>query len=175
MAEYLLRQLHQPDWQLHIHFTGATLEDMQTWLGPQLAYRLQPTGSLGDRIWSGFEQGFAEGCDRIIAIGADCPDLNTQHIQQAFQQLHNCSLVLGPAQDGGYYLIGLRRPSKPTPRLGKLFQGIDWSTPHVLQQTQLKAQQIGLSLSQLEILSDIDQPKDLVIWERLQTTRKRIR
>ncbi len=164
------------NWQLEIHFTGGSLVDMQIWLGPQLAYVPQSTGDLGQRLQAGFQHGFshaqAGGADagngteskevRIVAIGSDCPELSSAHIQSALQQLSRHDVVLGPAQDGGYYLIGLRSPCPA------LFQSINWSTSVVLQQTQAKAQQLGLSVAQLPMLSDIDRPEDLAIWQRIQ-------
>jgi len=167
MTEYLLCQIQQPDWQLQIHFTGGTRSEMTNWLGTELMYRPQVGDTLGDRLRYAFEQASQ---NRIIAIGADCVDLNTDHIHQAFQALTRHDVVLGPAQDGGYYLIGLRRFCPP---LGALFEDIDWSTSRVLLQTQAKVRQLGRSLAQLETLSDIDRPQDLAIWERIQRASAR--
>ncbi|MEM6452668.1 MAG: TIGR04282 family arsenosugar biosynthesis glycosyltransferase [Cyanobacteria bacterium P01_D01_bin.105] len=203
MAEYLVRRLQHPNWELQIHFSGASLAEMQAFLGPELVYCPQANGDLGDRLWHGFHQGFKEDyllfphrfdrtrfglahtqqasmagrrltsrtlTSRTLAIGADCPDLSCHHIQQAFDTLKSQDVVLGPASDGGYYLIGLRQPpnSIPDTPIKMLFQDIDWSTPRVFTQTLQKVQQLGLSCAQLETLSDVDRPEDLAIWERLQ-------
>ena len=171
MAEYLLAKISYPTWQTQIHFTGTSLLNMQSWLGSQQSYRAQARGDLGEKLWSGFQSAFAEGeasspqPNRVIAVGADCPDLSVQHIQQAFEQLDRHDLVLGPAQDGGYYLIGLRQSNFSQK---SLFTGISWSTAAVLQQTLEKAQELTLSSAQLETLTDIDRPQDLAIWYRLQ-------
>lgn len=176
MANYIVQRLQHPNWELQVHFAGASLVEMQVLLGAELTYRAQADGELGDRLWHGFQQscqqGYQQGHEesRIIAIGADCPDVSPQHIQQAFNALQNRDVVLGPASDGGYYLIGLRQPY--CPHLGisakALFQDIDWSTHRVLHQTLSKVQQLSLSWSVLETLSDIDRPEDLVIWEQRQ-------
>lgn len=167
MAEYLLRKLQQPAWQIQVHFTGASIARMHDWLGPQLAYKEQRQGDLGDRISAGFEQGFQNGStQRIIAIGADCPEITPHHIQQAFEQLTHHDMVVGPATDGGYYLIGLSRSQARS--LPRLFHNITWSTDQVFQQTQANAQQLNLSYAELETLSDIDRPSDLAIWQRIQ-------
>jgi uncharacterized protein len=183
MVEYLLERLHQPAWQLKIYFTGSSLKAMQAWLGPNLSYCRQAQGDLGARLHAGFQSSFSKPwvedlpaenrvaanrvvANRVVAIGADCPELGPQHIQAAFQQLALRDIVLGPAQDGGYYLIGLRQPQ------ALLFQGIDWSTPLVFRQTQAKAQQLGLTLAQLPVLSDIDRPEDLKHWEKIQWQRQ---
>lgn len=204
MSEYLLSRIARPDqWQLQIHFTGAELADMEGWLGVGWDYQKQVAGDLGDRIKSAFQTAFQVASQRasqttsqaasrghsvihqsapiapkrVIAIGADCPDISAQHIQQAFDALVDSELVVGPASDGGYYLIGLRQSphqsvsSLVNRQLEMLFGDIDWSTPRVFRQTQAKIQQLGLSLAQLEVLSDIDRPEDLSIWERLQAVQ----
>ncbi|MEM8505203.1 MAG: TIGR04282 family arsenosugar biosynthesis glycosyltransferase [Cyanobacteria bacterium P01_D01_bin.1] len=183
MAEYLLAKISHPDWETQIHFSGTSLQEMQAWLGPHRSYRSQVKGDLGERLWSGFRSAFAEGDaqspnqspTQVIAIGADCPDLSVRHIHRAFEQLDHHDLVIGPAKDGGYYLIGLRQSAKQTAEQSTptaqqaLFKNISWSTAAVLQQTIDKAQTLGLSMSQLEMLSDVDRPQDLPIWYRLQS------
>ncbi|MBE9061438.1 TIGR04282 family arsenosugar biosynthesis glycosyltransferase [cf. Phormidesmis sp. LEGE 11477] len=191
MAEYLLAKLDHPAWQLQIHFTGASLRDMQSWLGSGYAYKPQIEGNLGEKLWSGFQSTFAEenpalsSQNRVVAVGADCPDLSVRHIRQAFEHLDYDDVVLGPALDGGYYLIGLRQsclPSKsfsssptssalPPDSLSQksLFTDISWSTSAVLRQTLESAKALDLSTAQLETLADIDRPSDLAIWHRLQT------
>lgn len=182
MAEYLLANIAHPAWQTQIYFTGASLRDMQAWLGQEPSYRSQVEGGLGERLWAGFQSAFAEGeaspplKNRVVAVGADCPDLNVRHIQQAFEHLDNHDVVLGPAQDGGYYLIGLRQSCSSQTSLASksfscesLFTDISWSTSAVLQQTLEKAQASNLSTVQLGTLADIDCPPDLAIWHRLQT------
>ncbi len=165
MIEHLLGQILSPDWQLQICFTGGSLTEMQAWLGAQFTYQIQTTGELGRRLQAEFQRGFESGYKRIIAIGADCPDLNSQLIGQAFQQLRSQDIVLGPAKDGGYYLIGLRRLHTA------IFDGIDWGTSLVLQQTCKKAQHMGLSIAQLTVLSDVDRPEDLVVWEEAKRAK----
>jgi hypothetical protein len=107
---------------------------------------------------SAFQASFEVGMNAVVIIGIDCPDLNAQLIAQAFQKLRQYDLVLGPAQDGGYYLIGLRRS------IPELFTGISWSTAEVLQQTLDIAQELKLSVAQLALLRDVDRPEDLSVW-----------
>ena len=188
MAEYLLRRLQHRNWQLQVHFTGASLAQMRECFGSELTYRPQLGLGLGDRIQSGFQQSFQEGQkqgalptdNKVIAIGADCPDLSVHHVQLAFDELQHHDSVVGPASDGGYYLIGLRQSAaglSPTKSLAPIslpislapiFEGIDWSTPLVFEQTMAKIHQLGLSVATLETLSDVDRPEDLILWERLQ-------
>lgn len=142
---------------IEIHFSGGSLLQMQHWLGPQLAYHPQSGGGLGHRLNDAFVQGFQAGLERIVIIGSDCPEIDATHLEQAFCQLHSHDVVLGPAQDGGYYLVGLRRAC------AELFQGITWGTEQVFKQTVAIATQLGLSLATLETLRDVDRPEDIAI------------
>lgn len=141
--------------QVEVYFTGASLSAMTTWLGTEFAYRPQPEGNLGQRLETAFAGAFTAGMQRVIAIGIDCPDLKAEILVQAFEHLMQKDLVLGPALDGGYYLIGLRR------FVPELFQNIAWSTAAVLQQTTEIAQRLGLAIADLPPLGDIDRPEDL--------------
>ena len=140
---------------VEIHFTGGNQPLMQAWLGADVIYRQQNEGDLGNRMASAFEASFAAGMTGVVIIGTDCPDLDTQIMADAFQFLKANDLVLGPAQDGGYYLIGLRR------LVPELFVGIDWGTSQVRQQTVEIADNLGLAIAFLPILYDIDRPEDL--------------
>lgn len=144
---------------------GETADDrslMQHWLGDEWNYQAQRNGDLGERLIDAFEAAFTAGAERVVAIGTDCPGLDTEKLQQAFAVLQEKDLVLGKATDGGYYLIGLRR-STPA-----LFQGIDWGTAAVLQQTVTVATSLNLDITFLEPLTDIDRPEDLEIWQRIK-------
>lgn len=152
--------------QLQIHFAGGSLQQMQAWLGNRTTF-IPPTfipqceGNLGDRIISALNQGFSSGLKRIIIIGSDCPQIEQKHIKQTVEQLNNHDLVLGPATDGGYYLVGLKQLWLP------LFQDVPWSTEQLLDKTLAIAKQLNLSTSLLKTLSDIDRPEDLFIWEQV--------
>lgn len=146
-----------------ICFTGAPLAAFRAWLGPDLRYRRQVSGDLGRRLGRAIVQAAAGGGRRqpadepkgLLVIGADAPDLTVQHLEQASAALQNHDLVLGPAHDGGYYLLGLRRPQP------ELFQGIAWGGGQVLAQTRASARRLGLRVALLPPLADIDRPDDL--------------
>lgn len=148
-AEKYCRQF---DTALEIHFQGGDVETMSQWLGPHIFVR-QKKGSLGQRMEYTLSRVFASGVRKAVIIGTDCPGLNSDILRQAFSALEDNTLVLGPALDGGYYLIGLTAPCP------SLFTGIDWGTPTVLTQTLTKAQ--GLTVYQLPPLHDVDRPEDL--------------
>ena len=142
-----------------IRFTGGNLQLMQNWLGTELNYLLQGEGDLGKRMENSFLSAFNKGAQEVVIIGIDCPNLSAEVLAQAFEKINNCDLLLGPAVDGGYYLIGLKRA------IGELFINIDWGTSKVLQQTVDIAQQLNLSVGYLPTLADVDRPEDLPIWE----------
>lgn len=118
--------------------------------------RRQQGADLGERLTAAFADLLSSPGDRAVVIGADCPDLAPEVIRAAFTSLGQQDVVLGPAQDGGYYLIGLRREAPV------LFHGIHWGTGTVLAQTLERAAGAGLSVQLLEALGDIDTPEDVV-------------
>jgi hypothetical protein len=118
---------------------------------------VQVGGDLGERMKNAFAAHLETGIEKVVLIGTDCPSLEGIHLVQAFEALEHSDLVLGPARDGGYYLIGMKR------RADFLFEGITWSSELVLSQTLILAAEQGLHSSLLPILEDIDSPED---WER---------
>jgi uncharacterized protein len=157
----LLQQSHPVG--VEVWFAGGDRDRMQTWLGADLQYQLQPEGDLGSRMAQAFQVGFDRGVKASIIVGTDCPELTVEILTAAFQALQQTDLVLGPATDGGYYLIGLRR-SAP-----ELFESIAWSTDRVFQQTVDIASKLNLSLSCLPMLADVDRPEDLPVWDRFKS------
>ncbi|MCI1187706.1 TIGR04282 family arsenosugar biosynthesis glycosyltransferase [Hymenobacter sp. DH14] len=118
----------------------------------------QPEGDLGERMTAAFAAAFAAGAGRVAIIGTDCPGLRASHLTEAFAALETADVVLGPATDGGYYLLGLREP-RP-----ELFQNKTWSTDSVLADTLADAQRLGLRAALLPELRDVDTAQDLAAW-----------
>jgi rSAM/selenodomain-associated transferase 1 len=110
---------------------------------------------LGLRMNQAFETMFARGYRRVLITGTDVPTLPLDHFKQALASLENHHLVLGPALDGGYYLIGLKRMAP------ELFTGISWSTDQVLKLTQEKAATLGLKTTLIQPWRDVDTLADL--------------
>ena len=130
---------------------------------------VSPRGSLllpvqGEDIGVCLEQVLAEllarGFAKALALNSDGPSLPLGHVQQAVNALDRADLVLGPSEDGGYYLIGLRSVQP------QLFRGIDWSTDRVTMQTLQRAEELGWQVSLLPSWYDIDTPDDLARLER---------
>ena len=166
MSEHTLKTAQE--WQkssggnIAIYFAGGNVSLMSNWLGKDLTYYPQVTGDLGDRMKSAFNQAFDNGATRVVIIGIDCPDINLTLLNQAFSSLAKQDLVLGKAEDGGYYLIGLNY------LIPKLFQNINWGTSQVLAQTQNIANSLNLNTAYLPMLRDVDRPEDLFIWQKYQ-------
>ncbi|UPL50640.1 TIGR04282 family arsenosugar biosynthesis glycosyltransferase [Hymenobacter sublimis] len=136
---------------------GPAADLTDEWPGyEQLA---QPPGDLGEKMQAAFAHDFDRQAAAVVIIGTDCPGLTTAHLTNAFEALRTHDVVLGPATDGGYYLLGMKQlwPS--------LFTGKSWSTDTVCSATVADAQQLGLRLQLLSELSDIDTGADLRAWE----------
>ncbi len=129
-------------------------EAMRAWL-PAGRLRHQAAGDLGARLADAFARSFARGASRVAIVGSDVPSLTRGHVRAAFDALERSDVVLGPAHDGGYYLVALREPQP------RLFAGVAWSTPGVLAQTQARAASLGLGVEHLAVLRDLDTLEDL--------------
>ena len=147
------------------HTPDAAGELLQPWLQSGWALAGQGSGPLGERLSRAAEQAFQEGVEHLFIIGSDSPEITEQDIQSAWNALLTTDVVLGPAEDGGYWGIGLRGP------FCEVFQNIDWSTPAVLQQTLARARQTHRSITLLRTLSDVDTEADWQAWLRRVDSR----
>jgi rSAM/selenodomain-associated transferase 1 len=138
-------------------------------LGPRAACRwaavlgadrglLQGQGGLGLRMHRQFLRAAAEGAGRVVVIGSDLPQLEGDDLAAAFEALHRRPAVLGPADDGGYWLLGLRRPDP------WLLTGMAWGSAQVLEQTLVAMAQRGLEPALLPCRGDLDRGEDLRLW-----------
>jgi rSAM/selenodomain-associated transferase 2/rSAM/selenodomain-associated transferase 1 len=164
MTAHTVRTAHgvaaQSGARVEVRYDGATPSSMRQWLGKGLCFRAQGEGDLGQRIERALRDAFAGGGRRVVVIGCDSPELDTPLLNGAFRALEQTDLVIGPARDGGYYLIGLRKP------VAQLWRDIDWGSERVLAQTLKVVEQIGLGHRLLPELEDVDRPEDLGVWER---------
>lgn len=122
---------------------------------PSLDKAVQQGKDLGERMKNAFSKGFEDGFERIVLIGSDLPDIKDVHIKNGLEALRTNNAVFGPAEDGGYYLIGL---SKMT---NYVFDNKPWSQPSLLQETLRELQENNITFSTLETLNDIDTFDDL--------------
>jgi rSAM/selenodomain-associated transferase 1 len=122
--------------------------------------RPQQGADLGERMATAVAAEFAEGASAVVVLGADVPHVAGASIVEAFERLATVDVVLGPARDGGYYLIGLVTP------VHALFTGIAWGATGVFAITHARARALGLAVHVLPETFDVDEPEDL---ERLET------
>jgi len=155
------------DLNIEIRYDGGNEHLMRRWLGSKLEYVLQGDGDLGCRMQRAFEDAFKSGAAAAVIIGTDIPDLTAVDITKAFAALKQKKMVLGPAKDGGYYLIGLQKKAF-LQAVGDLFSGIKWGERDVLKKTLSISKRLGLDYSLLDELDDVDRPEDIIIWERSQ-------
>jgi len=145
---------------IEVRYAGGDAARMTAAFGSLPSYRPQGDGDLGARLARSVEDAASEGAARVVVMGTDCPALTPTHLRQAFDALAGSDVVVGPAVDGGYTLIGVTRPQPA------LFDGIAWSTEQVLPATLRTAAAEGLSVVQLERLPDVDRPEDVAHAEK---------
>ena len=139
---------------LEVYFTGGSIRQMKTWLGSDLSYVEQEEGDLGARMYSAISTSLNEGSSKVVLIGTDVPGSISDQIEKAFYALNGKDVVIGPATDGGYWLIGMKN-------LYNLFQGITWGKDNVLKQTLKVVEENKLSVELLVPVNDIDIVDDL--------------
>lgn len=127
--------------------------DDNTWRGFNIEQ--QSEGDLGERMAHAFENLFNKNYKKVVIIGSDCPGLSVKHLEEAFGSLNNHDVVIGPAHDGGYYLLGMKKLHK------KIFENKNWSTDSVFADSMHTIDKLHLSCFQLETLIDVDEEKDL--------------
>lgn len=131
--------------------------DIKDWLGNDRSYTPQSGRDLGEKLANAFRTVFDSGARRTVVVGTDCLSITEETITETLQYLDKKDMVIGPAEDGGYYLLGLSR------YMPELFDSVDWSTDKVFRQTVEKARRLGLSYTTLEPLKDLDEYSDMSI------------
>ena len=173
MAEHALRRARalapERPLALEVHYQGGSERLMADWLGPGISYSPQAGGDLGSRMDNAFLEAFRTGAEKVVLVGTDCPGITTTILRTAFNLLGLFDLVLGPARDGGYYLIGLRR------RVPEIFQDVPWGAATVGAQTLTMARELGLRAVTVDPLVDVDRPEDLSVWKREVARREAAR
>ena len=143
---------------VELRFAPADAEkEIRPWLKDGWTAAPQGDGDLGDRMHLAFGEAFGKGAKRVVIIGSDCPYVSAGDIRAAWKALDTSDLVLGPAEDGGYWLIGLRQEQPG------LFANMPWSSKQVFSETIGRAKALGLKTSLLRTLSDVDTRED---WEK---------
>ena len=136
-------------------FYSDYIEQEDVWDSEHYYKEIQQGNDLGERMKNAFASTFKKGYHKIVIIGTDCPGLNAEIIMNAFSYLQTNDVVIGPAEDGGYYLLGMKQMQH------ELYEGIQWSTGAVLNDTINKCTALQLNYCMLGVLKDIDEEKDL--------------
>jgi uncharacterized protein len=145
-----------PDAAVRIHFTPVDADEaVRAWLGGGAEYLPQADGDLGGRMEAAFRAAFDAGHRRVVIIGSDLPGLTAELLGDAFGRLDRHPVVLGPAHDGGYYLLGLRG------MVPEIFRDIPWSTREVFDATVARLAALGITPARLPVLGDVDVAADL--------------
>lgn len=119
------------------------------------AKKQQQGGELGERMKAAFSDAYQSGYQKVIIVGSDCYELDPLIIESAFEALNEHDIVVGPATDGGYYLLGMKTCHS------KLFENKNWGTENVLLDTLLDIRELNLTYLLLDTLTDVDQEEDL--------------
>ena len=138
-----------------VRTTGADGEVFAGWLGDDLTYADQGEGDLGARLLRA-----AQACP-VILLGSDAPDLAPSHLRAAMKALDEASVVIGPAEDGGYWLLGLREPAP------HVFADMPWGADALFDTTVACVRAHGAEPRILDRLADLDRPEDLARWPEL--------
>lgn len=165
MLDVLRRWCTEPERDVEFRFTGGDAAAALACLPgplrghPRVRCVEQGEGDLGDRMARGFDDARADGVDLAVAIGADCATLTELVLERAFRRLDRSDVVIVPAADGGYCLLGVRAPGPS--RSAALLRGIDWGTDRVCAQTRTRATSAGWRIALLETRWDVDRPEDV--------------
>ncbi len=158
LVEDMLRRLHplvgvdRSLWVTHEDQTVARWAELG-----ECSLSRQPEGDLGARMQGIFEQLLVGGAQAACVVGADVPSINAEFVTRAFTHLLHADVVLAPAEDGGYGLIGMKSPWPA------LFEGVEWGSAEVLHQTLTAARRVDLRVHLLPCVWDVDEPAD---WYR---------
>ena len=168
-VEDIMATLNAGLYQPSIFYTPKDQKSVvQAWLGRNYHCLPQSGSNLGERMYQALRHIFHEPVKRAVLIGSDIPDLSTGIIAEAFAALQESDVVIGPAKDGGYYLIGFQKDALS----GDVFNGMEWGTNQVFQQTLVQLQHANLSYHILPICQDIDTYEDLMAFYSRNASRQ---
>ena len=137
-------------------FYSDHIDKKDSWCNVAYQKRMQTGSNLGERMKNAFKNSFQEGYEKVVLIGSDCIEITESILRKAFLELKCNDVVLGPANDGGYYLIAMNKLHSV------LFDGKNWGNKTVLNDTVFDLERLNISYSLLETLSDIDTSDDLI-------------
>ena len=132
------------------------MNKITNWVDKDFFFRVQSGNSLGERMSNAFNEVFKKDYYQVMIIGSDVPDISSQIIMESFNYLESSDIVISPSDDGGYSLLGMKKP------YNFLFDDIEWSTDNVFKQTKKIINENGLKLTTACSLNDVDTYDELV-------------
>ena len=150
LVERTLAAMRSSGLAFEVRITGAAAAEFAAWLGSDVPLVDQGTGDLGERL--------VRASAPVILIGSDAPDLDAAHLRAAATALGRAAAVIGPAGDGGYWLLGLSRP------MPSVFTAMPWGSDAVAGETIARLARDGIDPVRLPMLHDCDRPEDLARW-----------
>lgn len=153
LVERTIATVRASGLDLVLYYSGASREEFAAWLGDDMRLREQGGGDLGARL--------ARVPAPAILLGADIPGLTVQHLRDAADALEASPVVIGPAEDGGYFLLGF------TEAVPFLFEDMEWGVETVRAETERRLTEAEMPWSGLAMLADCDRPEDLAKWPEL--------
>lgn len=154
LVEYTRSVTRFVEAQPHVFYSNY-IQDDDEWVPTDYEKHLQHGDDLGQCMRNAFEKLFDLGYEKLIIIGSDCPELTSDVVNDAFRQLDNCDVVIGPSRDGGYYLLGMKE------LIPELFENKDWGSETVFDQTLQDLQNRKLIWHEMPIFRDVDTEDDL--------------
>lgn len=160
MLKIVFTNIQKSDYSFEVHHTGGKEVEVDFWL-ESMESQKQVSGDLGDKLKNSISHWFENNDEALVIIGSDQPEIDQLVLQETEDKLRENDIVIGPASDGGYYLIAMNKPY-----IG-LFDDVNWGTGSVLKETLTKTLDLGLSYFLLSEKSDIDYLSDVPVeWKR---------
>ncbi len=179
LARHCVRRMHAAALgsgiELEVRATGASAHKVRRWLGRNVRVRDQGAGDLGARLAAAARRPLDRGAEAAVLVGSDAPGVGGVHVRAALDALAQHDVVLGPAVDGGYYLVAFAQRSATRSVPALLGPQIPWGTSAVLEATCAAARDEGLSVHLLDPVADIDRPEDVAIWAEVLAAEERER
>ena len=164
-----LCRVENADIEIHVDVIGVPDQSLDNgvfdkWERGSLL-TLQNGKDLGERMAGALNEGL-KSYQKVLIVGSDCPSVDSHYVDSAFAKLDHSPMVIGPAEDGGYVLVGACSP------ISHVFEGVEWGSAKVLEQTVANAMRLNISLGLLEERWDVDELADYVRWSNLFETAK---
>lgn len=158
--------LQEREMTVELHYAAGSESRMREVFGAEWTYVAQADGDLGERMRRAINRAFCRGAGSVVVMGTDCPQITADVLGRAFEATKKVDVVFNPATDGGYVLVGMRRP------VPEIFEGIGWGAEGVLRESLDAAERAGLKVKLLDRLNDVDVAGDLAIWRRADEARR---